>query len=202
MQAYGKVPFRLTSDIDLYSVSAHKIGGVKGCGALIKRKSLVLKPYIYGGGQQQNLRSGTENVFAIKCFEYASLKRYSQIKNNFNKVEQIKTTIISGLDKELFKIISGRESSPYILCVSAVGLRGETVMHETDDSGLIIGTGSACSSNANKRHSRVILACGIDENVADGVLRLSFSAENTEKEAQTAVDILNGLVKHRKEVMR
>ncbi len=202
VQAYGKVPFRLTSDIDLYSVSAHKIGGVKGCGALIKRKSLVLKPYIYGGGQQQNLRSGTENVFAIKCFEYASLKRYSQIKNNFNKVEQIKTAIISGLDKELFKIISGRESSPYILCVSAVGLRGETVMHETDDSGLIIGTGSACSSNANKRHSRVILACGIDENVADGVLRLSFSAENTEKEAQTAVDILNGLVKHRKEVMR
>ena len=83
-----------------------------------------------------------------------------------------------------------------------MGLRGETVMHETDDSGLIIGTGSACSSNANKRHSRVILACGIDEKVADGVLRLSFSAENTEKEAQTAVDILNGLVKHRKEVMR
>ena len=201
VQAYGKIPFRLTADIDLYSVSAHKIGGIKGCGALIKRKNLVVKSFIFGGGQQQGLRSGTENIFGIKCFEYASINRYAELKKNLESVQSINEVIRSGLDKSLFKIISPVDGSPYILTVSAVGLRGETIMHEADDTGLIIGTGSACSSNANKRFSRVILSCGFDENVADGVLRLSFSPQNTINEAQNAVEILNKIVKHRKEVM-
>lgn len=201
VQAYGKIPFRLTADIDMYSISAHKIGGIKGCGALIKRKNLVLKPYIYGGGQQQGLRSGTENIFGIKCFEFASTNRYAKLNESFEKVRKLKDIIVSRLDKELFKIISQTQGSPYILTVSAVGLRGETIMHEADDNGLIIGTGSACSSNASKRYSRVILACGFKESVADGVLRLSFSPQNTENEAVEAVGILNKIVKHRKEVM-
>lgn len=201
VQAYGKIPFRLTSDIDMYSIGAHKIGGIKGCGALIKRKNLVLKPYIYGGGQQQGLRSGTENIFGIKCFEYAAINRYADLIENFEKVKKIKEIIVSGLDKNLFKIISPLNGSPYILTVSAEGLRGETIMHEADDNGLIIGTGSACSSNAKKRYSRVVLACGFEESVADGVLRLSFSPDNTESEAYDAVEILNKIVKHRKEVM-
>ena len=201
VQAYGKIPFRLISNIDLYSIAAHKIGGIKGCGALIKKKNIVLKPYIYGGGQQQGLRSGTENIFGIKCFEYAAINRYAELKKNFEEAQKINEFIRQGLDKELFKIISPIDGSPYILAVSAVGLRGETILHEADDSGLIIGTGSACSSNANKRYSRVILACGYKEDVADGVLRLSFSPNNTLSEAQEAVKMLNKIVKHRKEVM-
>lgn len=201
VQAYGKIPFRLTAEIDLYSIGAHKIGGIKGCGALVKRKNLVLKPYIYGGGQQQGLRSGTENIFGIKCFEYASMNRYAELKENYEKVKRINSILASGLDKTLFKIISAPNGSPYILTVSAVGLRGETIMHEADDNGLIIGTGSACSSNANKRFSRVILACGYEESIADGILRLSFSSDNTEDEARKSVEILNRIVKHRKEVM-
>ena len=201
VQAYGKIPFRITSGIDLYSIGAHKIGGIKGCGALIKKKNLVLKPFIYGGGQQQGLRSGTENIFGIKCFEYAAYNRFAELNENYENVKKINDLIRKGLDRSLFEIISPSNGSPYILTVSAVGLRGETIMHEADDSGLIIGTGSACSSNANKRYSRVILACGYDENIADGVLRLSFSPENTPNEAQDAVEILNRIVKHRKEVM-
>ena len=69
------------------------------------------------------------------------------------------------------------------------------------DNGLVIGTGSACSSNASKRYSRVILACGYSENVADGILRLSFSPKNTDEEACCAAEILNKIVKHRKEAM-
>ena len=201
VQAYGKIPFRLSSDIDLYSISAHKIGGIKGCGALIKKKNLVLKPFIYGGGQQQGLRSGTENIFGIKCFEYAAANRFAELKGNFEKIRQINEVVSSGLDKDLFKILSPCDGTPYILTVSAVGLRGETIMHEADDNGLIIGTGSACSSNANKRFSRVILACGYDESIADGVLRLSFSPQNTLNEAHEAVELLNKIVKHRKEIM-
>ena len=74
-------------------------------------------------------------------------------------------------------------------------------MHEADDRGLIIGTGSACSSNEKKRYSRVILSCGVEEARADGVLRLSFSPETTNEEVDEAAEILNETVKHRKEIM-
>lgn len=201
VQAFGKIPFKLANCIDLYSISAHKIGGIKGLGALIKKKNLVLKPYIYGGGQEQGLRSGTENVFAIKCFEFACANSYKHINGSYKKVSQLNAVLHSLLDKNLFKFISSENASPYILTVSAVGLRGETVMHEANDNGLIIGTGSACSSNSKKRFSRVILACGADEKSADGVLRISFSHENTLEEIQTAAAILNRIVKNRLEIM-
>jgi cysteine desulfurase len=87
--------------------------------------------------------------------------------------------------------LSGEYSSPYILSVSAHGLRGEVLLHMADDKGLIIGTGSACSSNAKTRYSKVILACGHDDKTADGVLRISFSPETTQEEVEKAIEILN-----------
>lgn len=201
VQAYGKIPFRLTCDIDMYSVSAHKIGGIKGCGALIKRKNLIIKPYIFGGGQENGLRSGTENVFGIKVFEYAAEARYAHIADDFKRAEALRALLKSRLDKSLFTEISGENCSPYILTVGADGLRGETILHEANDNGLIIGTGSACASNEKKRYSRTILACGVGERLADGILRLSLCADNTEKEVLTAAEILNRIVKNRKEIM-
>lgn len=201
VQAYGKIPFRLTCDIDMYSVSAHKIGGIKGCGALIKRKNLIIKPYIFGGGQENGLRSGTENVFGIKLFEYAAEARYAHIADDFKKAEALRALLKSRLDKSLFTEISGENCSPYILTVGADGLRGETILHEANDNGLIIGTGSSCASNDKKRYSRTILACGVGERLADGILRLSLCADNTEKEVLTAAEILNRIVKNRKEIM-
>lgn len=202
VQAFGKIPFRIGKHLDLYSVSAHKIGALKGCGALIKRKNLVLKPYIYGGGQEGGLRSGTENVFGIKVFEYAAIKKYAKIIENYASVQAIKQKLIDLLDKRLFKIISSNNSSPYILSVVALGVRGEIILHEVNDKGLLIGTGSACSSNEKKRYSRVILACGINEKDADGVLRLSFSSDTTEEEITEAAKILNETVKNRLEIMK
>ena len=201
VQAFGKIPFRLTENIDLYSVSAHKIGGVKGCGALIKRKNLIIKPYIFGGGQEDGLRSGTENVFAIKMLEFAAEKRFSNLEKSYAHIRNLKNLLCESLDKSLFTVLSPTNGSPYILAVSAVGLRGETLLHECDDKGLIIGTGSACSSNEKKRFSRVILACGHGEELADGVLRLSFSPENTVEEIKAAAEILNTTAKNRKNLM-
>lgn len=201
VQAFGKFSFKLTKNIDLYSVSAHKIGGVKGCGALIRRKNLVIKPFIFGGGQENGFRSGTENVFAIKCFEMAAEISFEDINVSREKVKKLNVAMRSLLDNEVFRILSYDDASPYILAVSATGLRGETVLHEADDNGLIIGTGSACSSNAKKRFSRVILACGADKKTADGVLRLSFSSENTIDEVKTAAEILNKIVKNRLNIM-
>lgn len=201
VQAFGKIKFKLSKKIDLYSISAHKIGGIKGCGALIKRKDLIIKPYIYGGGQEFGLRSGTENVFGIKCFEYAAQKRYNSFDFYFEKVKKLNGLLKEKLDKNLFEIVSTESGSPYILTVCALGIRGETILHEVDDKGLIIGTGSACSSNEKKRYSRVILACGIDEHRADGILRISFSPDNKEQEIVRAAEILNTTVKNRRDMM-
>lgn len=201
VQAYGKIPFKLTPDIDMYSVSAHKIGGIKGCGALIKHKNLVIKPYIFGGGQENGLRSGTENVFGIKVFEYAAADKYAHIAENYKKADRLNRLLWEKLDKSLFTRISGENCSPYMLTVGADGLRGETVLHEANDNGLIIGTGSACASNEKKRFSRTILACGVKESLADGILRLSFCSDNTEEEVLKAAEILNKIVKNRKEIM-
>jgi cysteine desulfurase len=201
VQAFGKIPFRMSENIDLYSISAHKIGGIKGVGALFKRKTVKISPYIYGGGQESGMRSGTENVFGIKMLEFAALKKYASIKENYQNVDILKGKLAELLDKELFTVLSGENSSPYILSVAVEGVRGETILHEVDDRGLIIGTGSACSSNEKKRHSRVMMACGVKEELLDGILRLSFSSDNTLDEVSEAAKILNSVVKNRKEIM-
>ena len=201
VQAYGKIPFRLSKDIDLYSVSAHKIGGLKGTGALIKKKPLALRPFIFGGGQESGRRSGTENTFGIKMFEYAASEKFKTLRADFERLKLCRERFWAALDKDIFMRLSGETSSPYILSVSAIGLRGEILLHMADDKGLIIGTGSACSSNAKNRYSRVILACGYDEKTADGVLRLSFSNKTTEEEMLRAAEILNAIARELKERM-
>ncbi|MBE7083683.1 MAG: aminotransferase class V-fold PLP-dependent enzyme [Clostridiales bacterium] len=200
VQAYGKIPFRLSQYVDLYSISAHKINALKGVGALIKKKNLNVKPLIFGGGQEGGLRSGTENVFGIKVFQFAGEEKYSNLQNNFNLVKEIKDYISKNLDKNIFKILSGDNSSPYILTVSAVGLRGEVIMHAMEEKELIVGNGSACSSK--NRFSRVIEACGYANDVLDGVIRISFSTSNNLDEAKIAINILNETASALKKVMK
>lgn len=189
VQAFGKIPFALTKDIDLYTVSAHKIGGIRGAAALIRRKGAKLLPYIFGGGQENGLRSGTENTFAIKQFEFAAQKKFASLKEDFSRIQGYNLKVRQGLDSSIFEILSAENASPYILSVSAKGLRGEVLLHMLDDAGLMVGTGSACSSKS--RFSRVIMACGLDEKRADGVLRLSFASSTTEDEVDSAIEILN-----------
>ena len=191
VQAYGKIPFKLTKEVDLYSVSAHKIGGLKGVGALIKRKNLTLPAYVIGGGQEGGKRSGTENVFGIKQFEYAAEHKFASIKADYERLTAYRERLWELLDQEVFVRLSAVEATPYILTVSAVGLRGEILLHMANDKGLIVGTGSACSSNAKTRYNKVVLACGYDEKTADGTLRLSFSSETNQEEIEKAAHILN-----------
>lgn len=191
VQAFGKIPFKLCKEIDLYSVSAHKIGGLKGVGALIKRKSLTIPPYIFGGGQENGRRSGTENVFGIMQFVSAAKEKFLTLKEDFNRLTEYKKLLIDRLDKSIYTVLSGENSTPYITSISAVGLRGEILLHILNDKGLIVGTGSACSSNSKNRFSRVILACGVDEKTADGVIRISFSSQTTKEETEKALTLLN-----------
>ena len=199
VQAYGKIPFTLSKDVDLYSISAHKINALKGTGALIKRKNLNISPLIIGGGQENGLRSGTENIFGIKVFEYAGKEHYDHLKSNCDKANEIKNAILTSLNPKFFEIISGENSSPYILTVSAVGLRGEVVMHSLEKFGIVVGNGSACSSK--NRFSRVIEACGYKESVLDGIIRMSFSSENTLEEAIFVAEKLNETVENLRRIM-
>lgn len=191
VQAYGKIPYKLSKDVDLYSISAHKIGGLKGVGALIKRKSLVLPPYILGGGQEAGRRSGTENVFGIKHFQFAAEEKFATLKEDWLRLTDYREMLWETLDKDVYTRLSVEGTMPYILSIAARGLRGEILLHMANDKGLILGTGSACSSNAKNRYSKVILACGYDEKTADGVLRLSFSPDTTKEEVCQAAKILN-----------
>lgn len=189
VQAFGKIPFRMTGEIDFYSVSAHKIGGVRGAGALVRNKAKNLFPFVFGGGQESGYRSGTENTFAIMQFEAAARKKFRTLTEDLDRVKSFNGLFRRELDGKIFAILSAENASPYILSVSARGLRGEVLLHMLNDRGVLVGTGSACSSK--NRYSRVILACGADERTADGVLRISFSAATTEEECREAVSIIN-----------
>ncbi len=201
VQAFGKIPYKLSSYIDLYSVSAHKIGGLKGVGALLKNKKIKsLKPLILGGGQEFNLRSGTENVFGIKVFEEAVLDKFTNITSNYDKITNLKRELITRLDNQNIKVISSENSSSYIVSLSAVGLRGEVLQHMLESDGIIVGTGSAC--NSKKPHSRVLKEAGYDASVLDGIIRISFSPDNTFDEIVYLADKLNLNVTKLKKAMK
>ena len=191
IQAYGKISFRIAKEIDLYSISAHKIGGLKGVGALFKRKSLVLPAYIFGGGQESGRRSGTENTFGIMQFAYAAEEKFATLKLDAERLHGYRERVWNGLNKEVFIRLSTEDGTPYILTVSAVGLRGAVLQQMANDKGLLVGTGSACSSNSKLRYSKIVLACGYNEKVADGTLRISFSPETTEEDIEKAILVLN-----------
>ncbi|MBR7186640.1 MAG: cysteine desulfurase [Clostridia bacterium] len=188
VQAFGKLQVKLAPEIDLYSVSAHKIGGIKGVGALFKRKSIALSPLIHGGGQESALRSGTENVLGILDFAYAAERRFAVLKENGARVAALKAQFCKNLN-ENFTILSPENGSPYVLTLSVEGARGEVLQRMLWDMGVCVGTGSACSSK--NRHSRVLKACGYGEKVLDGVLRVSFSPESTMEECVKAAQIMN-----------
>ena len=199
VQSYGKIPFVFSEGIDFYSISAHKINALKGCGALIKKRKTNLYPLIFGGGQENGLRSGTENVFGIKMFQYAGEEHYADMDKNFETVKAVNRYIRENLDTDLFTIISAENASPYILSVSAKGLKGEVLMHALENDGIIVGNGSACSSR--HRFSRVLEACGYGKDVLDGVLRISFSQNNTLADAQEFTAKANAAAKRLKGIM-
>lgn len=210
VQAYGKIPFKLTPDIDMYSISAHKIGGIKGIGALVYRKEVRdrLRPIIYGGGQGDGLRSGTENVLGIIDFAEA-VKRWGNPRDtvyeefsfdtriiiNSAIANRLRETLWELLDKDKFVRISPENGSPYILTVSAKGKNNEVIQKILEEKyGIIVGIGSACSSNHTENRGRVLRALGYGDDIINGALRFSFSPQTTVEEIRTAAKAVNEVV--------
>ena len=183
VQAFGKLKLNLQRDgIDLYAISAHKIHAPKGVGALFIRKGIHLSPVVYGGGQEGGLRSSTENVPGILAFGAAITETIEKQGETAQNLSFLRRKVIVGLTEgnDEIRLISPENGSPYIVTFTMAKVRGEVMQHALERKGILIGTGSACSSN--KAGKRIPDALGLSGKWADGVVRISFCRNTTEAE--------------------
>ena len=188
VQAFGKIQTNvLKLGVDLYSISGHKVGGPKGIGALYVKNIAKLKPIIFGGGQEFGIRSGTENTAYILAL--SKVVGAFEIEKNFEHVKKLSNIVRTYFEgKEGIKINSPKSASPYVLSLSFEGVRGETLVHILEEKGVIVGTGSACSSK--KTTNRTLEAIGLSREQIEGAIRISFSHENKEDEVLKACEII------------
>ncbi len=191
VQSYCKTPINVKeAKVDLLSASAHKIHGPRGIGFSYLKKGLMPKSLICGGGQERNLRSGTENLAAIAGFSVAAYKTWSNMKNSYEKVTVLKNYFMERLDEiENIKINSFEGCSPYILSTSFLGVKSEVLLRTLDDKGIYVSAGSACSAKGNKE-SHVLKALGLSDEEIRGTIRFSFNAENTNEEIDYTIEVL------------
>ena len=177
VQAFGKLKINAsTLGADLISLSAHKIHGIKGAGALFVKKGIKLPAFLMGGGQEKGMRSGTEAVPAIAAFG-AAVKALPDLKSAFEEVSRIKNYCTEKLTEfENVVVNSPENSSPYILNFSFAGYRSETLLHHLERYGICVSSGSACSKG---KGSYVLREMGLGQSLVDSALRLSFSRETT-----------------------
>lgn len=185
VQAFGKILINPKSlGIDMLSISSHKIHGTKGVGALFVNKGVKIHPIIWGGGQESNFRSGTENVQGVCAFGLAAKLIYEDTRIKYEKTMALNTYITEKIleNFEFASINSNDKSIPYILNVAFEGVKAEVLLHSLEIKNIFISTGSACSSRKNVR-SHVLTGIGLSPLKVDGSVRISFSAENTMEEA-------------------
>ena len=214
IQAYGKIPlYPKRMGIDLLSVSGHKLHSPKGTGFLYVREKLAIKPLIYGGGQQKDLRSGTENVpgiaglgVAVKHW-FAGAEGYRKhlydLKERFVRaMNDVPGAVVNGVfacSEGAADAVSGflreriERTAPHIVSVSFAGVRSEVLLHALEEKGIYVSSGSACSSN-HPAISGTLKAIGVKESLLDSTLRFSFSFETTEEEIDEAAAALQELV--------
>ena len=197
VQSYGKVDINAGSmDIDMISVSGHKIHGPKGIGAIYIRKGANVSPYIMGGGQEKNMRSGTENVPAIAGFGAAADISYTNMKTRTDNMKAARAHLLEGIRGSIsdIKVNSPEDGCPSVLNISFLGTRGEVLLHMLEDCGIYVSTGSACSSNKHGQ-SHVLKAIGLTDREIEGTLRFSFSEFNTIEEMDYVLENLTAIVK-------
>lgn len=197
IQSYGKCriyPKRM--NIDLLSVSAHKIHGPKGVGFLYISEKAKVRPILFGGGQQRGMRSGTENVPGIAGMAKAVEQVYMDLDSKVNQLYRIRERFIQGVSRiEGIKIngCQGAGSAPHIVSVSIQGVRSEVMLHALEDKGIYVSAGSACSSN-KPAISATLKAIGIEKQYLDSTIRFSFSMFTTEEEIDYTIMCMGELI--------
>lgn len=179
VQALGKIDVNVrTLGVDMLTISAHKICGPKGIGALYARDKNKLKPIIFGGGQENGLVSGTENFAYLSGFYTAMKIKIGRLNSDAQKTLEYKVAFINALkNRQIDFKINGQIDgfSPYILNIEIAGVRGEVLLHALAENNILIATGSACSSK--KRGNRTLEAMGQTAAEIDSVIRISFSPD-------------------------
>lgn len=197
IQGYGKYKiYPKKMGIDLMSISGHKLHGPKGVGVLYVRDKVKIHPIIHGGGQQNNMRSGTENVPGIAGLGAAVQEIYQnhaekiehlyQLKEHFvQEISKIDGVTVNGINN-----ISIRETAPHVVSVSFDGIRAEVLLHDLESKGIYVSSGSACASN-HPQLSGTLKAIGIKKELLDSTIRFSFSVNTTLEEINYALEVLN-----------
>lgn len=197
VQGYGK--FRILPkkmNIDLLSVSGHKIHGPKGIGFLYVNEKAKIQPIIFGGGQQKGMRSGTENVPAIAGLAKAVELIYTSLDEEVEKMYQLKGYFISQITKiEGIKINGkqGTDSAPHVVSVSIRGIRSEVMLHSLEERGIYVSAGSACASN-KPQTSATLKAIGVEKELLDSTIRFSLSVFTTKEEIDYTVRVMSDII--------
>ncbi|MDV7144992.1 aminotransferase class V-fold PLP-dependent enzyme [Tropicimonas sp. TH_r6] len=191
-QAFGKIPVAFDwSGCDMALISAHKLGGPKGIGALVLRRGLDVASRIRGGGQEMGRRSGTENLIGIAGFGAAAAAAQRDLDDGvWERVEKLRTILEKALvssAKEIIFVGNSARRLPNTICAVVPGWRGETQVMQMDLAGFAVSAGSACSSGKVKA-SRVLRAMGFDEASAGCAIRISIGPETTEEDVLRFAD--------------
>lgn len=185
VQGFGK--FRIypkRMNIDLLSVSGHKIHGPKGVGFLYINEKIKIKPIVYGGGQQQGMRSGTENVPGIAGIARAVENIYGNLDEEVERLYGLKEYFIDGVEKiDQVRINGrkGRDGAPHIVSVSIRGVRSEVMLHALEEKGIYVSAGSACAAR-KPQTSETLKAIGVEKDLLHSTIRFSFSIFTTKEE--------------------
>lgn len=195
-QAVGKMEKEISyNDVDLITLSAHKIHGLVGSGALIKRKKIELLPLNSGGGQEYNFRSGTEDL-ANLCAFYEALKvTFSREKENYEQVSRLSEILVQYLEdnKDKFELNSSKPINPYIINFSTVNKKGSVVVEALSNNGIMVSSVSACHSSKEKG-SYVVKSLGKSDKLANNTVRVSLDASNTIEEMNLFISILDKII--------
>jgi cysteine desulfurase len=191
VQAFGKIgftPARL--GIDFATVSAHKIHGPKGIGALYLARRDLIRPLFDGGAQEGALRSGTENVLGIVGFGRAAVLARDEFEQRLYRVKELQAQLLKGLRELPCKVVSPAEAVPHIVAAAFPGFRGEILLQALSGHGVYVSTGAACSGKKGNL-SYVAKEIGLDEETRIGLLRFSLSSVNTVAEIEYALAAIN-----------
>lgn len=202
IQAVGKVDINVKElDLDLLSLSSHKINGPKGVGALYIKKGIQIDPFILGGGQENGLRSGTENVASIVGFGKACQLAKENMESNISNFTSLRDSLVSKITKQISHVtFNGHKEKriPNNAHFTFLGVNGEDLIIKLDENGIAASTGSACSVRVQKA-SHVLKAMGFDHEQITGSLRLTVGISNNESEIEKTVEILKKVVKELRE---
>jgi cysteine desulfurase len=185
VQALGKIEFDISDlDLDFVTLSAHKIGGIAGVGALILRDDFQIKPTIVGGGQEKSERSGTENVIGAQLFAIAAKYSKENLKHYVNHTKKLRDQIEIEIEKEEKAKILCKNSPrlPNTSIISMDGISSDIQLIRFDNKNIAVSNGSACSSGKVK-DSHVLSSMGINEDVRKTVIRISLGINNTHEDA-------------------